>query len=110
MDFLGVIQAKSDSAGIDKSAWLALIERRRDLLAPEPVTCVNPFTRKHATAYPPKTAVRLFIDGKLIGSFGWAENDENVVIVYGDLDPVRPVAAELAAELGGEFLTADQLT
>ncbi len=109
MEFVGIIQAKPDPPGIDRSAWIALITARDDLVPPEPRTFVNPFTKKPATTNPPKTTANLIINGRHVGSFHWSENEENVVSVWGDLAHVRPVAEEIARELGGVLLTADEL-
>ena len=109
MELAGRIQAKPDPPGIDRSAWIALIAGRDDLIALEPLTIINPFTKKPATIKPNKTSARLITEGRHVGSFDWSQNDENVVSVWCDLAHVRPVAEEIARELGGVFLTVDEL-
>jgi len=103
MEFAGIIESPPDPPGLDKSQWLDLIASRDDLLAAEPHQGINPFTREPMTLPPHPDYARLVVNGQEVGSFSWAENEENVLIVCGDIDVVRSRAQEIAASLGGTF-------
>ena len=109
MELVGMIHAKPDPPGINRSAWMALIATRDDLVLPQPRTAVNPFTKKPITTNPPKDSAIVFVDGKQVGAFDWSQNEENIISVWGDLDCVRKIAEEIARELGGRFLATDEL-
>ena len=108
MDFAGTIEPVSDSRPLDPHEWQRLIECRADLVRPAPHEGINPFTRKPITLYPDPNAADLLVRGQRTGSFGWAENEENAIIVWGELNLVRPFADEIAESLGGRFVPADE--
>lgn len=109
MEFVGIIQSKPDPPGIDRSAWMALVKARNDLLLPQPRAGVNPFTKKPVMFDPPKDSANVFVNEQHVGSFHWSQNEENVISVWGDLAHVRPIAEGIARELGGVFLAADDV-
>ena len=109
MDCVGVIESKPDPPGIDRDKWIALISLRSDLVPPQPREITNPFTGEPATVFAPETTALLFLDGQDVGLFCWAENEENVLVVSGDLMMLRHVAEEIAQDLGGVFRTSDEL-
>jgi hypothetical protein len=108
MEFAGIIESPPDPPGLDKSQWLDVIASRVDLLPAEPRQGTNPFTREPMTIYPRPDYARLVVNGQEVGSFSWAENEENVLIVSGDIDVVRSCAVEIAASLGGTFKSSDE--
>jgi len=94
MEFAGLIQKNPDPPGVDRSAWIALVAAREDLVLPQARVAVNPFTGKPVTIPPLQDSASVFVDGQCVAWFHWSQNEENVISVWGDLARVRPMAGE----------------
>jgi hypothetical protein len=104
MHYVGYIEAEPDPPGIDKAAWIELIDRHPHLVRPGPSRGINPFTREPVEFRANPTAANLVIDGEDVGFFDWSQNEENVILVTGELPAIRRYAAEIAEQLGGRFV------
>ena len=89
----GIIAAESDPPGLDRARFLALIGEHGALEA----------DADEATAV-------VVINGEPSGRLLWSSTDANEIEVYGDVDRVRDVAWNIAAALGGHFITLAELT
>lgn len=104
MDYVGSIVASADPPGIDRDAWINLIDTHPLLVRLPSQEGINPFTQERVVFHPPDTAARLIVDGRHIGSFDWSHSEENLVIVSGELSDVQEHAGQIASQLGGSFI------
>ncbi len=106
MDLIGEIVREPDPPGLDKRQWIDLIQKHPQLVALEPREAINPFTKK-ITIVPPRTDVaRVLQDGDEIGLMSWAEDDSNLINVFGEAQAMIPLVIEVAGILGGRFSPA----
>lgn len=103
MDFVGVIAAASDPPGIDRQRWIDTIPKHPALASVPPGRRINPFTGQPQEFPANPATARIVIEGKDVGMMGWAQDESNVIIVYGPADLVRTVANEIAGLLGATY-------
>jgi hypothetical protein len=106
MDFIGEILVKPHSPGFTRQQWIDQIREHPNLVAPEPREAINPFTKERITIPPRLDVAQVVVDGKTIGSMSWAEDDSNLINVFGEPEAVVPVACDVAKSLGGRFEAA----
>jgi hypothetical protein len=93
--FAGVIAAEYDPPGIDRKRWLALIGDS-DHLRP-------------SSDGADEASAAIVIEGTLVGQIRWSTT-ANELDVHGELERVADVAWNVAASLGGQFVTLAELT
>jgi hypothetical protein len=103
MNFVGEIVNAVESPEIDRQQWITLISYHPNLVIGQPREMMNPFTRQPITLPPRRDVAHVIIDGKDVGLMSWAEDDSNLINVYGEPDFVIPVAEVVARSLGGRF-------
>jgi hypothetical protein len=93
MDLLGVIAAESDPPGLDLVRWRALMAE-------------HPQLELRADQ---ADSAHIMIAGAELGRVGWSTSGANELDVYGELEQVGELAAELAVALDGRFVTLQEL-
>jgi len=93
MDLVGVIAAESDPPGIDVVRWRTLVAEHAQL-------------EVEADAADSATMV---VDGAPIGRLCWSTSGANELDVFGELEQVAELAAQLALALEGRFVTLQEL-
>ena len=88
----GLIAAQSDPPGISRERWLALIADS-DLLRP----------------LDDDGAAEILEGDRVVGRMSWSTT-ANELDVYGDPEQVADAAWNVAAALGGHYVTLDELT
>jgi hypothetical protein len=106
MDVIGKILVKPDSSGFTRKQWVDLIREHPNLVPPQPRERINPFTKERVTFPPPSDVAQVVVDGKIVGSMSWAEDDSKLINVFGEPEAVAPVAYDVAKSLGGRFEVA----
>lgn len=110
MALVGVIKASPGFPPLKVEYWVALVARHPSLSSQKPRRGLNPFTTQPLTIPPRDDAARAQIGGQEVGFFCWTHRCEIDVHALGaDAAPVLDLAKELAAKLGAEFLTVDEL-
>jgi hypothetical protein len=89
----GVIAAEADPPGLSREAWQQQVEREPRLRSVDG-----------------RDAAEIVLDGQVVGRIQWSTTVANELDVYGVLDQVSDVAWNLAAALGGHFVTLAELT
>ena len=105
-DFIGEIVREPDPPGLSRQSWIDLIREHPNLDPPRPCEGINPFTKKPMVIQPRTDVARVIIGAKEVGSMSWAEDDSNLINVFGDSSDVVPLAQEIARTLGGRFNAA----
>jgi hypothetical protein len=103
MNFIGEILREPDPPGIDHRSWIALIREHPQLVQPEAREAINPFTKETMVVQPRPDVARVVVDGEVVGSMSWSEDDSNLINVFGETKAVVPLAIEIAGSLGGRF-------
>jgi hypothetical protein len=102
-DLIGEIVREPDPPGIDNRRWIDPIRQHPNLVPPEPVEGIGPFTKKRMTIKPLPDHARLVIDGRVVGAMSWAMDEANLISVFGEPQAVVPLAHEIARTLDGRF-------
>jgi hypothetical protein len=100
-DLIGEIVRSPDPPGINRQRWIDLIREHPNLVPPEPREGINPFTKQPMVIRPRSDVARVVVDGMEVGSISWAEDESNLIYVFGGA--VVPLAQEIAKVLGGRF-------
>jgi hypothetical protein len=103
MHFLGEIRSEPDPPGISRELWIDLIRAHTNLECVPPIEGINPFTRATFVYRSPPDSARVIIAGEEMGTMIWAEDGSNRINVFGEPQPVIPLAREIAETLGGRF-------
>jgi hypothetical protein len=103
VEFIGVISSEPDPPGINKARWIELIRDYPNLDPAPPREGTNPFTRKPTVIYPRPDIARVVVAGKEVGTMSWAEDESNLINVFGEPEVVVPLACDIARLLGGHF-------
>ena len=103
MAYSGTIESQPNPPGVSRSAWLDVIDSRTDLRPSKPQTGINPFTGEPREFLPPPDCAEIVVGETQIGWISWAPNEENTLIVSGELTDVLAHAEEIAFSLGGVF-------
>jgi hypothetical protein len=90
MEFIGEIVSEPHPPGINKQRWIDLIHEHPNLVAPEPRQGINPFTKKPTVIQPRIDVARVVRDGKEMGLMSWAEDESNLINVFGEAKAVVP--------------------
>jgi hypothetical protein len=101
--FIGEISSEPDPPGINKARWIELIREYPNLDPVPPREGTNPFTRKPMVIYPRADIARVVVAGKDVGTMSWAEDESNLINVFGEPEVVVPLACDIARLLGGHF-------
>ena len=65
---------------------------------------INPFTRQPIVIRARPDVARIVVDSKDVGSMSWAEDDSNLINVFGEAQVVIPLAHDIAESLSGRFV------
>jgi hypothetical protein len=104
MDFIGEILSEPARPVIEKQRWIDLIREHPNLDCVLPREGINPFTRKPMVIRARPDEARIVVDSKDVGSMSWAEDDSNLINVFGEAQVVIPLAHNIAEVLGGRFV------
>jgi len=106
---VGEIVSVAKASPITCEAWIALIDAHPNLARPQGVRVVpNPFkpgTSMEVRRGAPDCA-KVTVDGSEVGSMTWAEDDSDLINVWGDSSFPCAVAVDVASRLGGRFIVA----
>ena len=102
-DLIGEILREADPPGISKECWIDLIREHPNLAPGLPREGINPFTKERTVIHPRPDVARVLVGGDEVGSMSWAEDDSNLISVFGEPQAVVPLAIEIAKVLGGQF-------
>ena len=108
-DIIGEIVREPDPPGIDNRRWIDLIREHPNLVPPEPVEGISPFTKRRMTIKPLPDVARVIVDGREVGAMSWSMDDSNLIHVFGEPESVVPLAQEIARSLGGRFRATPNL-
>lgn len=103
MDLIGEIRSEPDPPGIDRRRWIDAIRDHPNLVPPEPREGINPFTKKPMAIQPRPDVARIVVDEEEVGAMEWAQDDSNMINVFGDPKAVIPLARDIAELLAGRF-------
>lgn len=107
---VGEIVAAPDAEPFTLGDWIALVHP--SLVRPNRIHRVpNPF--KPGT-YMEVSSCRdiadVVVDGSTVGAMSWAEDDSDLINVWGDSTFPLSIARDVAAALGGQFIAAKWVT
>jgi hypothetical protein len=102
-DLIGKIVPDLAAPGMSRQRWIDLISGHPNLVRPQPHQGINPFTKGPMVIHPRPDIAQMVIDGVAVGSMSWAEDDSNLINVWGDPQAMVPLAREVANLLGGRF-------
>lgn len=92
-DLAGVIAAETDPPGLSRDAWRDVVETESMLRGTEGQDVAD-----------------IVDGGRVIGRIRWSSTVANELDVYGEEDRVSDVAWNVAAALGGRFVTLAEMT
>jgi len=107
MPYIGQIEAAYQSAPIDGSEWMGLIDSHRALRHVPPKMGVNPFTRKSCEFKAPASSAQVAANSARVGGIQWAMDGSPYLLVDADdewIDFVATIAEEVASTLGARFV------
>ena len=90
---------------VTRKSWSAVVKAQAGLTLRDSCELVN-LAGKPGRFRSPKDFARLVLGGKQVGGF-FRQGER--VIVFGDKKQVVPVAKSIAKELGGRYLTLEEL-
>lgn len=100
----GQILPSPGGPDLDRDDWISLIDRHQNLVRPEPVQRINPFTGEPMTVKSSRDFAHVVAEKERIGSCHWFMNEENGICVQGISPALTAIAIEIAESLGGRFV------
>lgn len=91
-------------SGIDRDAWVALINQHPSLAHIASTQGTNPFTRETIETRPPETSALILFNGNEVGTIYWAMDDSPMLIVDADTDEAKPMIDNIASFLDARFI------
>src|ERR1051325_236597 len=107
MAYIGRIEDISESAPIDPSKWLTLIDSQPSLRHVPPFKGINPFTREPCEYNAPASTGQIINNGERVGAIEWAQDGSPYLLVNADdewRDFVAIIAADVASRLGARYV------
>jgi hypothetical protein len=98
MEFIGSIVAAPNAPGVDKERWVAVIKEHPNLVPPEDYNSSSKEWDPDPDADWAYVKVANIVVGQMKRAIG-----ENLIFVSGDVEPMAPIAREVAALLGGRY-------
>jgi hypothetical protein len=104
---LGRIEPPSNSTGIDRTRWVALIDAHPSLAHVPPRIGPKPGTQELCEYKAPASTAIVFVNGARAGSIEWALDGSPYLLVHAQEESARDVAEiaeEVATILGARFI------